>query len=89
MDHFYKVGTFAELTGVSIRTLHHYDRLGLLRPSARSEAGYRFYASRDLLRLQQIVTLRSLGFSLSSIGEIRSHLGKPLDDIGGLHGEPG
>jgi DNA-binding transcriptional MerR regulator len=78
VEHFYKVGTFADLTGVSIRTLHHYDRLGLLRPSARSEAGYRFYASRDLLRLQQIVTLRSLGFSLSSIGEI---LARPDFDL--------
>lgn len=70
MDHGYRVGEFAGLTGVSIRTLHHYDRLGLLRPSSRSEAGYRFYAARDLLRLQQILTLRYLGFSLASIGEI-------------------
>lgn len=70
MDRIYKVGAFSELTGVSIRTLHHYDRLGLLRPSSRSEAGYRFYAAHDLLRLQQIVTLRYLGFSLASIGEI-------------------
>src|SRR5579885_3086153 len=66
----YKVGEFAGLTGVSIRTLHHYDRLGLLRPSSRSEAGYRLYTARDLLRLQQIVTLRYLGFSLAAIGEI-------------------
>ncbi|HVC80102.1 MAG TPA: MerR family transcriptional regulator [Chloroflexota bacterium] len=72
MDQFYKVGEFAELTGVSIRTLHHYDRLGLLRPAARSEAGYRFYAAADLLHLQQILTLRYLGFSLPSIGEILS-----------------
>ncbi|HEY8285223.1 MAG TPA: MerR family DNA-binding transcriptional regulator, partial [Chloroflexota bacterium] len=49
MNGFYKVGEFAELTGVSIRTLHHYDRLGLLRPAARSEVGYRFYAAADLL----------------------------------------
>ncbi|MGH2411250.1 MAG: MerR family transcriptional regulator [Chloroflexota bacterium] len=72
MNGFYKVGEFAELTGVSIRTLHHYDRLGLLRPASRSEAGYRFYAAADLLRLQQILTLRYLGFSLASIGEILS-----------------
>ncbi len=70
MDRAYKIGEFAELTGVSIRTLHHYDRLGLLRPSSRSEAGYRFYVRHDLLRLQQILTLRYLGFSLASIGEI-------------------
>lgn len=70
MDRVYKVGEFAELTGVSIRTLHHYDRLGLLWPASRSEAGYRFYAAADLLRLQQILTLRYLGFSLASISEI-------------------
>jgi len=78
MAHVYKVGEFAELTGVSIRTLHHYDRLGLLRPSSRSEAGYRFYAAHDLLRLQQILTLRYLGFSLPAIGEI---LGRPDFDL--------
>jgi len=78
MGHFYKVGEFAELTCVSIRTLHHYDRLGLLRPSSRSEAGYRYYATADLLRLQQILTLRYLGFSLSSIGEI---LDRPTFDL--------
>src|SRR5579884_1674297 len=70
MDCRYRVGEFAALTGVSIRTLHHYDRLGLLRPSSRSEAGYRFYRAHDLLRLQQILTLRYLGFSLGSIGEL-------------------
>lgn len=78
MECRYRVGEFAELTGVSIRTLHHYDRLGLLRPSSRSEAGYRFYAAHDLLRLQQILTLRYLGFSLGSIGEI---LGRPTFDL--------
>jgi DNA-binding transcriptional MerR regulator len=70
MDCFYKVGEFAGLTGVSIRTLHHYDQIALLRPSARSEAGYRLYTTHDLLRLQQILTLRYLGFSLASIREI-------------------
>ncbi len=78
MDHVYRVGEFAELTGVSVRTLHHYDRLGLLRPSSRSEAGYRYYAAADLLRLQQILTLRYLGFSLASIGEI---LDRPTFDL--------
>jgi DNA-binding transcriptional MerR regulator len=78
MDRVYKVGQFAALTGVSIRTLHHYDQLGLLRPSSRSEAGYRFYVTRDLLRLQQILTLRYLGFSLVAIGDI---LGRPDFDL--------
>ena len=78
MGCYYKVGEFAELTGVSIRTLHHYDQLGLLRPASRSEAGYRLYARHDLLRLQQIVTLRYLGFSLASIREV---LGRPDFDL--------
>jgi len=78
MVYLYRVGEFAALTGISVRALHHHDRCGLLRPSSRSEAGYRLYAAHDLLRLQQIVTLRYLGFSLSSIGEI---LGRPDFDL--------
>jgi DNA-binding transcriptional MerR regulator len=66
----YRVSQFAALTGVSIRTLHHYDSIGLLRPSARSPAGYRLYSSRDLALLQQILTLRSVGFDLRQIGEL-------------------
>ncbi|MEO7001144.1 MAG: MerR family transcriptional regulator, partial [Ktedonobacterales bacterium] len=66
----YQVGEFAALTGVSIRTLHHYDQLGLLRPSHRSAAGYRFYTEQDLLRLQQILTLRYLGFALQQIHDL-------------------
>ena len=67
MGRLYRVGEFAELTGVSIRTLHHYDQIGLLRPSARSDGGYRLYSGEELLRLQQILTLRYLGYSLASI----------------------
>ena len=66
----YRVGAFAELTGVSIRTLHHYDHIGLLRPSGRTEAGYRLYTGRDLLCLQQILTLRYLGFELKQIRDL-------------------
>lgn len=65
----YRVGEVAGLTGVSVRTLHHYDRIGLLRPQ-RTAAGYRLYGEQDLLRLQQILTLRYLGFSLKRIGEL-------------------
>lgn len=68
--HQYRVGEFAALTGVSVRTLHHYDRIGLLPPSSHSEAGYRLYSQEDLLRLQQILTLRYLGFPLRRIGEL-------------------
>lgn len=66
----YRVGEFARLCGVSVRTLHHYDRLGLLRPTARSRSGHRLYADSDLLRLQQVLTLRYLGIGLASIGEL-------------------
>src|SRR3712207_4536058 len=66
----YQVGEVAGLTGVSVRTLHHYDRIGLLRPRQRTAAGYRLYGEQDLLRLQQILTLRYLGFPLRRIGEL-------------------
>ena len=57
----------SELAGVSVRTLHHYDDIGLLRPSARTEAGYRLYDENDLARLQQILLFRELEFSLADI----------------------
>ena len=60
----------SELAGVSVRTLHHYDGIGLLRPSARTEAGYRLYDEGDLARLQQILLFRELEFSLSDIRDI-------------------
>ena len=66
----YRVKEFAELTGVTVRTLHHYDRLGLLQPGGRTAAGYRLYGERDFARLQQIVTLKFLGFSLHQIKEV-------------------
>jgi MerR family transcriptional regulator, thiopeptide resistance regulator len=68
----YAVGQVAELSGVTVRTLHHYDSIGLLVPSQRSEAGYRLYDASDLERLQQILFYRELGFSLEDIGSILS-----------------
>ena len=55
------------MAGVSVRTLHHYDDIGLLAPSYRSGAGYREYTSADLDRLQELLIYRRLGFSLSAI----------------------
>jgi DNA-binding transcriptional MerR regulator len=75
---WYRVGEFAALTGVSVRTLHHYDRICLLRPSAHTEAGYRLYSEQDLLGLQQVLTLRYLGFPLRQIGKL---LGRPDFDL--------
>lgn len=66
----YRVSEFAEKAGVTVRTLHHYDRLGLLKPSGRTDAGYRLYGERDLVRLQQIVTLKFIGMSLKEIKDL-------------------
>ncbi len=62
------VGRVAEVFGVTVRTLHHYDEIGLLVPSERSGAGYRLYTEADLKRLQQIVVYRRLELSLEEIG---------------------
>ncbi len=69
-----KVGELAKRTGVSVRALHHYDQIGLLSPSHRTEAGYRLYEASDIVRLQQIKSLQQLGFSLE---EIRDCLEQP------------
>ena len=63
----YQVKEVAELSGLTIRALHHYDSIGLLSPSDRSAAGYRLYDDEDLLRLQQILIGRELGLSLEDI----------------------
>lgn len=63
------VGAVARLAGVTVRTLHHYDEIGLLYPSGRSDAGYRRYAESDLERLQRILFFRELGFGLDQIRE--------------------
>ncbi|MEP7126389.1 MAG: MerR family transcriptional regulator [Byssovorax sp.] len=66
----YTVGDLASLARVSVRTLHHYDEVGLLRPSGRSGAGYRRYTAGDLQRLQQVLFFRELGFKLDEIARI-------------------
>jgi MerR family transcriptional regulator, thiopeptide resistance regulator len=73
----YQVKDVARLTGVSVRTLHHYDAIGLLVPGARTAAGYRLYSEADLLRLQQILIGRELGLPLE---EIRRSLDDPRFD---------
>ena len=60
----------SELAGISVRTLHHYDRIGLLKPSARTDAGYRLYDEADLARLQQVLFFRELEFPLADIRRI-------------------
>jgi DNA-binding transcriptional MerR regulator len=66
----YRIQEFARLAGVTVRALHHYDRLGLLKPSGRSDAGYRLYRDCDLARLEQIVVLKFLGLPLKQIGRL-------------------
>ena len=56
-----KVGELARRTGLTVRTLHHYDEIGLLRPSLHTESGHRLYTAADVGRLQQVVSLRQLG----------------------------
>ena len=66
----FTVGEVAKFAGVTVRTLHHYDEVGLLSPSGRTAAGYRQYADADLERLQQILCYRELGFGLDDIAAI-------------------
>jgi len=65
--HFYHTSEFARKASVSIRTLRYYDKVGLLSPSKNTENGYRLYSDTDFLRLQQILALKFLGFSLQEI----------------------
>src|SRR5262245_60916576 len=69
-----KVGELARRTGLTVRTLHHYDAIGLLRPSFRTVSGHRLYGDADVAKLQRILSLRDLGFPLE---EIASCLAKP------------
>jgi DNA-binding transcriptional MerR regulator len=62
-----QVGELARRTGLTVRTLHHYDEIGLVKPSTHSGAGYRLYTRTDVARLQQVLSLRQLGFSLDEI----------------------
>jgi DNA-binding transcriptional MerR regulator len=67
---WYQAHEFAELAGVTVRTLHHYDHIGLLKPSQRTASGYRQYTERDFGRLEQIVVLKFLGLPLSEIRDL-------------------
>jgi DNA-binding transcriptional MerR regulator len=71
------VGELSAVTGVTVRTLHHYDRISLLVPTARSQAGYRLYAAADLDRLHRILFYRELGFTLEQIAELLDSAGDP------------
>ncbi|MCM0651001.1 MerR family transcriptional regulator [Clostridium swellfunianum] len=65
----WKVGELSKLAGLTIRTLHHYDEIGLLSPTFRTDSGHRLYAEDDIVKLQQIMSLKELDFSLDEIKE--------------------
>lgn len=72
-------GAAAKKMGVTVRTLQHYDREGLLPPSAISEGGRRLYTDKDIIRLHQILSLKHLGFSLDDIRDRLIPLDTPAD----------
>src|ERR687894_452979 len=87
-ERHWKVGELAKATGLTVRALHHYDRLGLLVPSERTRAGHRLYSEADLQRLYRVLALRHVGLPLTEIARlldedrpdlattVRRHLGR-------------
>ncbi|GAA3554126.1 MerR family transcriptional regulator [Amycolatopsis ultiminotia] len=83
------VGRAAALVGVSVKTLHHWDAIGLARPSARTSAGYRVYSADDVARIHRVLVYRELGFPLAEIGRLlddpatdaRAHLRKQREEL--------
>ncbi len=71
-EKLFQAREFAKLSGVTVRALHHYDRLGLLKPSRHTRAGYRLYSESDVARLEQIVALKFIGLSLKQIKDVLS-----------------
>ena len=76
-----KVGQLAKQVSLSVRTLHHYDEIGLLSPSVRTPAGHRLYNSKDIALLHRIQALKQLGLSLQKIAEIIQKNSQSLPDI--------
>jgi DNA-binding transcriptional MerR regulator len=76
-----KVGKLAKQSGLTVRTLHHYDAIGLLTPSARADNGYRLYNRDDIARLHRIQALRGFGLTLADIGAYLAQPDQPLSDL--------
>ncbi|CAM4438735.1 MerR family transcriptional regulator [Paenibacillus tarimensis] len=74
----YSVGEFASKTGVPIRTLHYYDEAGVLKPAKRPGSGHRLYTNQDIATLQQVLSLKFLGFSLEQIRQTLYHSGRTV-----------
>jgi DNA-binding transcriptional MerR regulator len=77
----WRIGELAAATGLTVRTLHHYEHIGLLGPAARTEGRQRLYDERDVLRLYRIRALRDLGLSLADIGRMLEDNGAALGDV--------
>jgi DNA-binding transcriptional MerR regulator len=82
----WKIGELARATGLTVRTLHHYDEIGLLVPSERTQAGYRLYGEQDVRRLYEIRVLRDLGIPLGEIpdaldGDVRETIARHLERV--------
>jgi len=76
-----KIGEFAKRSGVTVKTLLHYDKIGLLEPSEKTDSGYRIYCEDDFLKLQQITTLKFIGLSLNEICHILHESGENLESM--------
>jgi len=81
----WKVGELAGETGLTVRTLHHWDEIGLLKPSRRTRSGHRLYGEADVARLQQVTSLRQLGFPLEQIRDLLDRRGMSPREIVALH----
>ena len=83
----WSVGELAALAGVTVRTLHHFDAIGLLPPAARSASGYREYDDADLARLRQVLLWRELGFPLEQVARLVAEAGGDEDALLARHEE--
>jgi MerR family transcriptional regulator, thiopeptide resistance regulator len=81
----WKVGELAKRTGVTVRLLHHYDEIGLLKPSWHTESGHRLYTAGDVARLQRVLSLRQLGFALEEICDCLDRPGFSPREVIRLH----
>lgn len=78
------VGEVAKKLGITVKTLHHYDKLKLVRPSGESEGGRRLYSDKDIYKIHQVLSLKKLGFSLEEIKQKLKPLDKPSDVVAEL-----
>lgn len=80
-EKIFRVGELAKRTGLTVRTLHHWEAVGLLSPSQRTDAGHRLYCTTDIRRLQRITSLRALGMSLPQIRDLLTRSSPSLEDV--------